>query len=162
MMMIMMECVIAPLIFVLVMDMLLRSTKDTTSKKTVPSMKGLMVDVTVISESKSHMEELLKRLQELSKWAVLKINPSKSFSLSIIKGRCQEIKFAINDNVIPNNFETRKKPRSQLFPPTYWSSSVARLLKQLKHGLLSIENCDHIAKGKLWCVYFHSATYSTV
>ena len=64
---IMMGSVISPLIFVLVMEMLLRSTKDTTSKKTVPSMKAFMDDVKVISESKSHMEKLLKRLQELFK-----------------------------------------------------------------------------------------------
>ena len=38
---IMMGCVISPLIFVLVMEMLLRSTKDTTSKKTATSMKSL-------------------------------------------------------------------------------------------------------------------------
>ena len=49
------------------MEMLLRSTKDTISKKTVPWMKVVMDDVTVISESKSHMEKLLKRLQELFK-----------------------------------------------------------------------------------------------
>ena len=59
---IMMGCVISPLIFVLVMEILLRSTKDTTNKKTVPSMKTFMDDVTVISESKSHVEKLLKRL----------------------------------------------------------------------------------------------------
>ena len=70
---IMMGCVISPLIFVLVMEMLLRRTKDTTSKKTVSSMKAFMDDGTVISESKSHMEKLLKRLQELFKWAV--VNP---------------------------------------------------------------------------------------
>ena len=98
---IMMRCIISPLIFVLVMEMLLRSTKDTTRKKTVPSMKNFMNDVTVISESKSHMEKLLKRLQELLKWAVMKIKPSKSCNLSIIQGRCQKIKFAIDNNVIP-------------------------------------------------------------
>ena len=61
---------ISSLIFVLVVEMLLRSTKDTTSKKTVLSMKAFMDDVTVITEWKSHMEKLLKRLQELFKWAV--------------------------------------------------------------------------------------------
>ena len=67
-------CVISALIFDLVIEMLLRSTKDTTSKKTVPSIKALMDYVTVISESKSHMEKLQKRLQELFKWAVMKVN----------------------------------------------------------------------------------------
>ena len=43
---IMMGCVKSPLIFVLVMEMLLCSTEDTTSKKTVPSMKAFMYYVT--------------------------------------------------------------------------------------------------------------------
>ena len=77
--------------FLLVMEKLLHSTKDTTSKKIVPSMKAFMDDATVISESKSHMEKLLKHLQELFKWAVMKIIPSKSHSLSIIKGKCQKL-----------------------------------------------------------------------
>ena len=107
-----MACVISPLIFVLVMEMLLRSTKDNTSKKTVPSMNAFMDDVTVSSESKSHMEKLVKRLQELFKWTVMKVKPSKSHSLSIIKGKCQEIKFAINNNVIPTIREKSiKSPR---------------------------------------------------
>ena len=57
--------------------------------------------MTVVSESKSNMEKLLKHMQELFKVAVMKIKPSKIRSLSIIKGRCQEIKFAIDDNVVP-------------------------------------------------------------
>ena len=143
---IMMGCVISPLIFVLVMEMLLRSTKDTTSKKG---------DVTVISESKQHMEKLPKRLQELFKWAVMKVKPSKSRSLSIIKGKCQEIKVAIKNNVIPTIREKSVKSlgRSYSLPLTdrhRWQD----LLKQLKDGLLSIDKCDLIAKDKLWCVYF--------
>ena len=81
------------------MEMLPPSTKDTTSKKTVPSMKAFMDDVTVISELKSLMEKLLKRLQQLFQRAVMKIKPSKSRSIFIIKGRCLEIKFAIDNNV---------------------------------------------------------------
>ena len=50
----MMGCVISSLIFILVMELLLCSIEDTTSKKTVPSMKAFMDDVTVISELKSH------------------------------------------------------------------------------------------------------------
>ena len=116
----MVDCVISPLIFVLVIEMLLSSTKDATSKKTVPSMKAFMDDVTVISESKSHMEKLLKRQQGLFKWAVMKIKSSKSCSLSIIKGKCQEIKFAINNNVIPTIREKSVKSlgRCYSFPLT--------------------------------------------
>ena len=152
---IMMHCIISPLIFILVMEMLLRSTKGTTSKKTVPAMKAFMDDVTVISESKSHMEKLLKRLQELFKQAVMKIKPSKICSLSIIKGKCQEIKFAINNNIIPTICEKSIKSLGRCYslPLTdhhWWQ----HLLKQLKDRLLSIDKCDLIVKDKLWCVYF--------
>ena len=44
---------------------------------TDPSMKAFMDDVTVVAESRSHMEQLLTRLQDLFKWAAMKIKPSK-------------------------------------------------------------------------------------
>ena len=151
----MMGCVISSLIFVLAMEMLLRSTKDTTTKTTVPSMKAFMNDVMVISESKSHMEKLLKWLQELFKRAVMKVKTSKSRSLSIIKGKCQEIKFAINNNVIPTIHKKSVKSLGRCYSlPLTDRHQWQDLLKQLKDGLLSIDKFDLIAKDKLWCVYF--------
>ena len=84
---IMMVCIISPLIFVLVIEMLLHSTEDTISEKTVPSKKAFMDDMTVISTEITH-EKLRKCLQELFKWVVMKIKPFKNRSLSIIKGGC--------------------------------------------------------------------------
>ena len=78
------------------MEMLLCTTEE----ETVPSKKAFKDDVTVISETKARMGKLLKRLQELFKWAVMKIKPSKSFCLFIIKERRQEIKFVLDNNVI--------------------------------------------------------------
>ena len=97
----------------------------------------------------------MTRVQELFKWAVMKIKPSKSSSLSIIKGRCKKIKFAINDNIIPTISEKSVKSLGCCYslPLTdhhWWQN----LLKQLKDGLVSIDKCDLIAKDKLWCVYF--------
>ena len=137
------------------MEMLLRSTEDSTIKKTLPSMKAFMDDVTVISESKSHMEKLLKLLQGLFKWAVMKMKPSKSRSLSIIEGRCQEIKFAIDNNVIPTIHEKSVNSLGHCyFLPLTHRHQWQDLLKQLKDGLHSIDKYDLIAKDKLWCVYF--------
>ena len=147
---IMMGCFISPLIFVLVMEMLLHSTEYTTSKKTVPSMKVFMDDVSVISESKSHMEKLLERLQELFKWAEMKIKPSKSRSPSIIKRKCQEIKFAIDNNVIPTIREKSVKSLGRCYSlPLTDRHRWQDLLKQLKDRLLCIDKCDLIAKNKL-------------
>ena len=60
-----------------------------------------MDDVTLIAESRSHMEELVIRLQGLFKWATMKIKPSKCRSFSLLKGNCKEIKFSVSGNEIP-------------------------------------------------------------
>ena len=68
---IMMGCVISPLLFVLVMEMILRSADVNTNQITGPSMKAFMDDVTLIAESRSHMEQMVTRLQGLFKWAAM-------------------------------------------------------------------------------------------
>ena len=82
------------------MEMILRSADVNTNQITGPSIKAFMDDVTLIAESRSHMEQLVTRLQELFKWAAMKIKPSKCQSLSLLKGNCKEIKFSINENEI--------------------------------------------------------------
>ena len=132
---IMMGSVISPLIFVLIMEMLLHRTEDTTSKKSVSSMKAFMDDVTDFRVEITH-EKLLKHLQELFMRAIMKIKPSKSHSLSINKGKYQEIEFAIDNNVIPTIREKkRKKSRLLLFPSSYWSLPVARSFKTIKRSI---------------------------
>ena len=97
----MMDCVISLLLFVLVMEMILRSADVNTNQITGPSTKSFMDDVTLIAECRSHMEQLVTRLQEVFKWAAIKIKPSKCQSLSLLKGNCKEIKFSVSGNEIP-------------------------------------------------------------
>ena len=59
------------------MEMILRSADVNTYQITGPSMKAFIDDVTLIAESRSHMEQLVTHLQELFKWAAIKIKPSK-------------------------------------------------------------------------------------
>ena len=101
------------------------------------------------------MKKLLKRLQELFKWPSMEVKPFKSRSLSIIQGKCQEIKFAINNNVIHTICEKSVKNLGRCYSlPLTDRHRWKDLLKQLKDGLLSIDKCDLIAKYQLWCVYF--------
>ena len=58
----MMGCVFSPLLFVLVMEMIFPSANVNTNQITDPSMKAFMDDVTLIAESRSHMEQLVNRL----------------------------------------------------------------------------------------------------
>ena len=90
-----MDCVISPQLFVLVMEMILRSADFKTNQITGPSMKTFKDDVTVIAESRSHMEQLVTHLQELFKWAAMKIKPSKYRSLLLLKRNCKEIKLVL-------------------------------------------------------------------
>ena len=107
---IMMGCVISPLLFVLVVEMILRSADVNTNQITGPSMKAFMDDVTLIAESRSHMEQF----QELLKWAAMKLKHSKCGSLSLLKGNCKEIKFSVSGNEIPTIHE-----KKLLLPTTY-------------------------------------------
>ena len=95
------------------MEMILRSADVNTNQITGPSMKAFMDDVTLIAESRSHMEQLVTRLQELFKWAAIKIKPSKCRSLSLLKGNCKEIKFSIDGNEI---LTIREKSAKSLAP----------------------------------------------
>ena len=72
-------------------------------------MKAFMDDVTLIAESRSHMEQLVTRLQELFKWVAMKIKPSKCQSLSRLKENCKEIKFSVDRNKIPTIREKKHK-----------------------------------------------------
>ena len=63
----MMGYVIFPLLFVLVMEMTMCSAEVNTNEITGPSMKAFVVDVSLVAESKSLMEQLVTSLQELFK-----------------------------------------------------------------------------------------------
>ena len=63
-----------------------------------------MDDVTLIAESRSHMEQLVTRLQELFKWAAMKTKPSKCRNLSLLKE-----KFSVNRYEIPTILEKSVK-----------------------------------------------------
>ena len=152
---IMMGCVISPLLFVLVMEMILRSADFNTNQTTGPSMKAFMDNVTLIAESRSHMEQLVTHLQELFKWAAMKIKPSKCRSLSLLKGNCKEIKFSISGNEIPTIREKSVKSLGRCFSlPLPDRHRLQDLRKQLQNGLRSIDKCDLTNKYKIWCIYF--------
>ena len=152
---IMMGCVISPLLFVLVMEMILRSADVNTNQITGSSMKAFMDDVTLIAESRSHMEQLVTRLQELFKWAAMKIKPSKRQSLSLLKGNYKEIKFSVTGNKIPMIRKKSIKSLGRCYSlPLTDRHRWQDLRKQLQNGLRSIDKCDLMNKDKIWCIYF--------
>ena len=137
------------------MEMILRCAEVSTYKITGPSIMAFMDDVTLVAESRSHMEQLVTLLQVLFKWAVIKIKPSKCRSLLIIKGNCREIKFSVYGNEIPIIREKSVKfLRSCYSLPLTDRYHWPDLSKMLKDGLRSIDKCDLLNKDKIWCIYF--------
>ena len=150
----MMGCVISPLLFVLIIEMILRSADVSTNQITGPSMKAFMDDVTLIAESRSHMEQLVTRLQEFFKWA-MKIKPSKCRSSSLLKRNCKEIKFSIHGNKIPTIREKSIKSLGRCYTlPLTDHHCWQDLRKQLQDWLCSIDKCNLMNKDKIWCIYF--------
>ena len=152
---IMMICVISPLLFILVMEMILQCAKVNCNEITGLSKKAFKDDVTLVTESRSQIKQQVTCLQEVSKWAVMKIKPSKCRSLSLIKGNYREIKFPIDGNEIPTIHEKSTKSLGhcyslQLTDQHCWQD----LSKLLKDGLCFIDKCDLLNKNKVWCIYF--------
>ena len=150
-----MGCVISPLLFVLVMEMILRCADVNTNQITGPSSKAFMDDITLIADSRSHMEQMVTRLQGLCKWAAMKIKSLKRRSLSLLKGNCKEIKFSLRGNEIPTIREKSVKCFSRCYSlPLTDRHHCQDRRNQLQDGLCSIDKCDLMSKDKIWCIYF--------
>ena len=118
-------------------------------------MKAFMDDITLIAESRSHMEQLVTHLQGLFRWAAMKIKPSKYRSLSLLKGNCKEMKFSLDENEIPTICEKNVKSLCHCYSlPLTDRHRWQDLRKQLQNGLRSIDKCDLMNKDKIWCIYF--------
>ena len=105
--------------------------------------------------SRSHMEQLVVHLQELFKWAGVKIKPKKCRSLSTIKGICKVVNFFAHGNEITTTHEKSVKSLDRRYSlPHRWQD----LNKQLLDGLRSIGKCDLLNKDKVWCIYLELIT----
>ena len=148
-----MGCVISPLLFILAIEMILRSADVNTNRITGPSMKAFMDDVTLIAKSRSHMEQLVTSIQELFKWAAMKIKLLRCRSLSLLKGNCKEIKFSVDGNEIPTICEKSVNSLGRCYSlPLTDRHRWQDLRKQLQDGLHSIDNYDLMNKNKIWCI----------
>ena len=148
-----MGCFISPLLFVFIMETILRFAEVNTNKITDLSIKAFMDDLTLVAESESHMEQLVTLIQELFKWATMKIKPSKYRSLSIIKGNCRKIKF-VDGNKIHTFCEkgVYEIGRYYYLPLTdrhHWQDRR----KLMKDGLRSIDKCDLLNKSIVQCIF---------
>lgn len=71
----------------------------------LPPIRVYMDDMTTITTTNACTKRLLYKLQENIRWARMEIKPSKSRSISIVKGQIVNERFHINDELIPTILE---------------------------------------------------------
>ena len=155
---IMMGCVVSPLLFVMCMELILRSTTDTPSGEetrsggALPPSRAFMDDVTTLVQSKAGTQELLDRFHDFFTWARMKAKPKKSRSISLVRGTICDIHFSIGGNIIPTVREQPVKSLGRLyvFPLTDRHRGV-EVERTALEGLHAIEKSEFPGKLKAWC-----------
>src|SRR5215470_9102771 len=103
-----MGCTVSPVLFVLAMQVLLKSSEAETDPVDLgqgvhmPPLKAFMDDTTVITNSRDKEQTVLHRLDYLIKWGRMKFKPAKSRSLSLRKEKLNDkVVFNVNKQAIP-------------------------------------------------------------
>ena len=93
-------CTISVILFVLVMEIILKSTNADTAMLRTP-LRAFMDDITVLAKSTNAATRILERLDELVTWSKMKFKAKKSRSCSFVKGKQKEIRFSVAGDTIP-------------------------------------------------------------
>ena len=144
-----MGCAISPILFVMVMEMIIRSSGS------CDNMKAFMDDLTLIESQADQVTRMLNRLIELVSWCGMKFKPQKSRSLSLLKGKMVSIPFTLEGVRIPTVRETGVKSlgRWYSFPLTDRHRGVELQELALKF-LQRIDKTALPGRFKIWMVQF--------
>ena len=157
-----MGCSISPILFVAAFEVLLIGARQmarglkSPSGGRLPALRGYMDDVTSILQTAPCTARLLKRFDELTVWARMKIKPAKSRSLSIRKGvRDDRTVFTAGGENIPLLAEQPIRSLGREYTSELSDRQMGRTVqKQLREGLARIDNSQLPGKLKVWCYHF--------
>ena len=100
-------CTISPLAFTMAMEVIIRVSKwvvggqRLNTSLCLPPLRAYMDDITTLTTTAPCTRRLLGKLEENISWARMKIKPSKSRSISIVKGVLSDLRFFIGEDPIP-------------------------------------------------------------
>lgn len=112
-----------------------------------------MDNMTALTTTAASTKWLLGKLQENIKWSRMKINPSKSRSISIVKGVLKDTRFCIVDKLTVSQQPVETLGR-------WYNASlkdkeqVQQLRQEIVNGLENINQTLLPGKLKLWCLQF--------
>ena len=114
-----------------------------------------MDDMTILTTTKACARRMLNKLQENIQWARMEIKPSKSRSISIIKGKLSEHRFYVDKEAIPTVSEKPVKSLGRWYHATLKDTEqVNQLTQDTICGLESISKTMLPGRLKLWCLQF--------
>ena len=120
-----------------------------------PPCRAFMDDVTAMAEAEIAIRWLLKRLEELARWARLTFKPSKSRSLILRKGVPLKRSFKIQGEHIPTLADNPIKCLGKWYNSTLNErTQVQDTVTQLKTWFELIEKTTLPGKLKVWCYQF--------
>lgn len=158
---IMAGCTISPLAFTLAMEVIIRASRWTVGRQRIrsglrlPPVRAYMDDLTTLTTTKVCTVRLLKKLQENIERARMKIKPSKSRSISIIKGKLSDHRFHIGEEPIPTVSEKPVKSLGRWYDASLKDKEqVEQLRKEVASGLEKIDRTLLPGKLKLWCMQY--------
>ncbi len=158
---IMAGCTISPLAFTMAMEVIIRASRwvvgghKLKSGLRLPPIRAYMDDMTILTTTKACARRLLNKLQENIQWAQMEIKPSKSRSISIVKGKLSEHRFYVGEEPIPTVAEKPVKSLGRWYHATLKDSEqVDQLRQDTMCGLESINKTMLPGRLKLWCLQF--------
>ena len=121
-----------------------------------PPIKAFMDDMTVSANYAPGVRWTLSALEDIIKWARIKLNAKKSRSLVIKRGKIDNgNRFRISGEVIPSISESPIKYLGKVYDDTLKDIANTRNTKaQLDQWVAKIETSNLPGKFKVWCVEY--------
>ena len=145
-------CTISVVLFVLVMEMLLKAA-NTSITLMKPNLKAFMDDITVLAKDITVAEQTLEKIDRLITWSRMKFKAKKSRSCTLIKGKAKEFHFNIAGERIPT---VKEQPVKSL--GRWYGSDLSdrhkgiEIFKQAEDRLKAIDKTKLSGRFKTWFI----------
>ena len=156
-----MGCAISPLLFVLVMEVILRAGRgvgkgvEVAEGVFIPPLRAFMDDITIVEESHQQMIRVVSRLEECVSWCKMKFKAVKCRSLVIEAGKVTEKPVEVSGEVIPNIKKQGVKSLGRWYKyPVSDRGRSKEFMLQVDEGVKAIDKSWLRGKWKCWS-YHH-------
>lgn len=121
----------------------------------LPPIRAYMDDFTTLTTTNACTKRLLGKLHDNIKWARMSVKPSKSRSISVVKGKLTEYRFFIGGEPIPTVAEKPIKSLGRWYDASLRDTAqVEQIREDTIRNLMTINHSLLPCRLKLWCLQF--------